>query len=247
MIVLASFMSSAVGVPPVRVVAFMLSWVPLDRSSPRPIRKSLCHWDGLNRFPPTRASSMITMSAMSAASARPGCGTVLVGPATSPPVPRSVVPRKILLPAGGSERVALVGVGQVGAVRIGEAFLRGLGVVVDLGVVVVLGVLRLVVGVAVGVFGLGVLDRLGLLVLPGADDLRDGAPNVADVHAGRDLEDDVVAVHRGDGGVHPGRRPDPGPGGEGTLLLLGLLLTAPLRPDHQEVKADKDQRDQEQE
>jgi hypothetical protein len=29
---------------------------------------------------------MITISAMSAASARPGCGTVFVGAATSPPV-----------------------------------------------------------------------------------------------------------------------------------------------------------------
>ena len=114
--------------------------------------------------------------------------------------------------------------------------------------VVVLGVLvHVVVDVVVGVFGLIVLDRLGLLVLPGGDDLHDGAPHVADVHAGRDLEDDVVTVHRGDGGVHPGRGPDPGPRVEGTLLLLGLLLAAPLRPDHQEVKADKDQHDQEQE
>ena len=113
MIVLASFKSAADGVPPVNVVACMLSSVPLDRSSPRPTRKSLCHWAGLNRFPPTRARSMITMSAMSAASARPGCGTVLVGAATSPPVPRSVVPRKTLLPAAGSEHVVLVGLGRL--------------------------------------------------------------------------------------------------------------------------------------
>ena len=86
MIVSASFMSAADGVLPFRVVAFMLSWVPLDRSSPRPILKSLCHWDGLNRSPPRMARSMITMSATSAASARPGCGTVFVGAATSPPV-----------------------------------------------------------------------------------------------------------------------------------------------------------------
>src|ERR1700691_115202 len=245
LIVLASFRSSVVGADPFRVVAFMLSWVPLDRSSPRPTRKSLCHWPGLNRFPPAMASSMITMSAISAAIARPGCGTVFVGPATSPPVPRSVVPRKTLLPAGRSEHVVLVGLGQVAVGRIGEALLRGLGAVVNLGVVVGLGVFRLVVGVAVGVFG--VLDGVGLLGLPVGDDLRDRAPHVADVHAGRDLEDDVVAVDCGDGGVHPGRGPDLGAGADGALLLLGLLLAAPLRPDHQEVKADKDQRDQEQE
>ena len=85
MIEVASFMSAAVGVPPLRVVACMLSWVPLDRSSPRPILKSLCHWDGLNRLPPMMARSMITMSAMSAARARPGCEPLFVGAATSPP------------------------------------------------------------------------------------------------------------------------------------------------------------------
>ena len=31
------------------------------------------------------------------------------------------------------------------------------------------------------------------------------------------------------------------------LLLGGLLLPAPLRPDHQEVEADEDDHDQEQE
>ncbi len=93
MIVSASFMSALVGVLPFRVVAFMLSWVPLDRSSPRPILKSLCHWDGLNRLPPRMARSMITMSAASAASARPGCGTVFVGAATSPPVLLSYIAR----------------------------------------------------------------------------------------------------------------------------------------------------------
>lgn len=46
--------------------------------------------------------------------------------------------------------------------RIGEACLRGPGAVVVLGVLV-----HVVVDVVVGVFGLIVLDRLGLLVLPG--------------------------------------------------------------------------------
>jgi len=86
MMEMASFSSADEGVPPDGVVASIVTWVPLDRSSPRPIRKSLCHWLGLNRFPPTRPSSMIRMSAASAASARPGCGAVFDGGATCPPV-----------------------------------------------------------------------------------------------------------------------------------------------------------------
>ena len=86
MMEMASFSSADVGVPPLGVVARIVTWVPLDRSSPRPILKSLCHWLGLNRFPPTMPRSMITMSAPSTASARPGCGAVFVGAATSPPV-----------------------------------------------------------------------------------------------------------------------------------------------------------------
>jgi len=42
MMEMASFISLADGTPPVGVVACMVTWVPLDRSSPRPTLKSLC-------------------------------------------------------------------------------------------------------------------------------------------------------------------------------------------------------------
>jgi hypothetical protein len=42
MMEMASFISALDGTPPVGVVAFIVTWVPLDRSSPRPILKSLC-------------------------------------------------------------------------------------------------------------------------------------------------------------------------------------------------------------
>jgi hypothetical protein len=114
MIEMASVISALDGVPPVGVVALMVTWVPLDRSSPRPTLKSLCHWPGLAMFPPRTPRSMITISANSAASARPGCGTVFVGAATSPPV----LNRSFAHASGSSENVVLVGLGQLVIMRI---------------------------------------------------------------------------------------------------------------------------------
>jgi len=116
MIEMASFISVLDGIPPVGVVALMVTWVPLDRSSPRPTLKSLCHWLGLSRFPPRTPKSMITISAPSAASARPGCGTVFVGAATSPPV----LNRPFAHASGSSEHVVLVGLGQLVGMRARE-------------------------------------------------------------------------------------------------------------------------------
>jgi hypothetical protein len=42
MMEMASFISAVDGVPPFVVVALIVTWVPLDRSRPRPILKSLC-------------------------------------------------------------------------------------------------------------------------------------------------------------------------------------------------------------
>ena len=61
--------------------------VPLDRSSPRPILKSWCHFPGLNAFAPTMPMSMTTISAPRAASARPGFEPLFLGGATCPVVP----------------------------------------------------------------------------------------------------------------------------------------------------------------
>ena len=71
---------------PDSVWACRVTWVPLDRSRPSPTLNCCCHWDGLNSFPPRMPSSMARMSTSKSASARPGCGTVLDGAATSLPV-----------------------------------------------------------------------------------------------------------------------------------------------------------------
>jgi len=82
----AAFISSLDGAFPLSVWAWRVTWVPLDRSRPSPTLNRCCHWDGLNNCGPRMPSSMTTMSTSRSRSARPGCGTVLVGAATCPPV-----------------------------------------------------------------------------------------------------------------------------------------------------------------
>ena len=87
MIETACCMSAAGGVWPFGVTAASVASVPLDRSSPRLILKSCCHFPGLNAFAPTMPMSMSTISAPRAASARPGFEPLFLGGATCPVVP----------------------------------------------------------------------------------------------------------------------------------------------------------------
>ena len=82
----AAFISSVDGAFPVRVCARKVTWVPLDRSRPSPTLNLCSHWLGANSFGPSTPSSMATMRTSKRTRARPGCGTVLDGAATSPPV-----------------------------------------------------------------------------------------------------------------------------------------------------------------
>ena len=90
MIATAWSMSAGGGVLPFAVTAWSVACVPLERSSPRPILKSLCHLPGLNAFAPTMPMSMTTISATRAASARPGFEPLFLGGATCPVVPQSI-------------------------------------------------------------------------------------------------------------------------------------------------------------
>jgi hypothetical protein len=83
---------AAVGGPPVSgFVATMLTWVPLERSSPRPILNCLCQWPGVTRVPPRMPRSMITMRAPSTASDRPGRTVLFAGGATLLRLPSGIV------------------------------------------------------------------------------------------------------------------------------------------------------------
>ncbi len=86
MTLMAAFISCDEGIPPLGVLACMVTWVPLDRSSPRPTLKRPAHADGLNRLVPRIPSNIATRSTARTVSARPGCGAVLLGGATSLPV-----------------------------------------------------------------------------------------------------------------------------------------------------------------
>ena len=92
-----------------------------------------------------------------------------------------------------------------------------------------------------------VVEGLAGVGVTRGDDLHDGTLEVTDLYVRRDFEHDVIAVHRDHRRVHPGGGADPGTGGDGVLLLGGLLLAAPLRPDHQKVEPDKDEHDQDRE
>ena len=87
MIETACSMSLAGGVWPFAVTAARVACVPLERSSPRPILKSLCHFPGLNAFAPTMPMSMTTISATRTASERHGFEPLFLGGATCPEVP----------------------------------------------------------------------------------------------------------------------------------------------------------------
>jgi hypothetical protein len=106
-------------------------------------------------------------------------------------------------------------------------------------VVHVVSVLRVVV-VRVRLIGGGVVG------LGHGDHVHDGALHVADLDAGGDLKDHVVAVHVDHRGVHAGRRPYPGTGLDRFLLLGRLLLSALLRPDHEQVERHDDDQDEDQ-
>src|SRR2546429_4818947 len=82
----AAFISSDDGAFPLKVGARRVTCVPLDRSRPSPTLTLCSHWDGANSLGSSTPSSMATMSTSRSTSARPGCGTVLDGAATSPPV-----------------------------------------------------------------------------------------------------------------------------------------------------------------
>ena len=77
-----SCIASLDGAAPLRVAAFSTTWVPLDRSSPRPTLNWLCQLLGLNVWAPRIENSMIKISAPSPASARPGREPLLLGGAT---------------------------------------------------------------------------------------------------------------------------------------------------------------------
>src|SRR5450755_963353 len=93
MIATACVMSLAGGGLPFCVTAWSVASVPLERSSPRPILKSLCHFPGLNAFAPTMPMSMTTISATRNAIARLGFEPLFLGGATCPVVPQSIPAR----------------------------------------------------------------------------------------------------------------------------------------------------------
>jgi hypothetical protein len=109
MTAMAAFISCDEGIPPLGVLACMVTWVPLERSSPRPTLNLCGHAEGLNRVVPRIPSSIATSSISRTISARPGCGTVLLGGATSLPV----CDQSSLIPAGARNTLVLVGSGQV--------------------------------------------------------------------------------------------------------------------------------------
>ena len=86
MIATACSMSLSGGVLPFCVTAWSVACVPLERSSPRPILKSLCHFPGLNAFAPTMPMSMTTISPTRTASERHGFEPLFLGGATCPEV-----------------------------------------------------------------------------------------------------------------------------------------------------------------
>src|ERR1700761_4372144 len=87
------------GLPPLRVSARKVAWVPLDRSSPRATLKSLCHLPGLPMFEPMTPSSMTTINAASSTSVRPGFEPLFLGGATCPVVPQSLATVPSLAPS----------------------------------------------------------------------------------------------------------------------------------------------------
>jgi hypothetical protein len=80
--VMAACISPADGGLPLWVAAWSTTWVPLDRSSPRPTLNWLCQLAGLNVWAPRIEISMIKISAAIPASARPGREPLLLGGAT---------------------------------------------------------------------------------------------------------------------------------------------------------------------
>jgi hypothetical protein len=75
---MASDISLLDGAVPFGVAAWSTTWVPLERSSPRPTLNCLCQLPGLNVSLPVIVISMIKTSTASAASARPGRGPLLL-------------------------------------------------------------------------------------------------------------------------------------------------------------------------
>ena len=80
--VMAACISPLDGAWPLCVAAWSTTWVPLDRSSPRPTLNWLCQLPGLNVWAPRIEISMIKISAAIPASARPGREPLLLGGAT---------------------------------------------------------------------------------------------------------------------------------------------------------------------
>jgi hypothetical protein len=80
--VMAACISPVDGGLPLWVAAWSTTWVPLDRSSPRPTLNWLCQLAGLNVWAPRIEISMIKISAAIPASARPGREPLLLGGAT---------------------------------------------------------------------------------------------------------------------------------------------------------------------
>jgi len=70
------------GALPFGVCAFSTTWVPLDKSSPRPTLNCPCHLPGLNVSLPRTEISMIRRTTASAASERRGREPLLLGGAT---------------------------------------------------------------------------------------------------------------------------------------------------------------------
>ena len=78
---IAWFIAPCVGTP-FAVCAFSTTWVPLDRSSPRPTLNCCCHLAGWKVSLPVIAISMTRINTPSKASARTGRGPLLLGGAT---------------------------------------------------------------------------------------------------------------------------------------------------------------------
>ena len=91
--------------------------------------------------------------------------------------------------------------------------------------------------VVTGALGRGLRGRLGDRAGAAGRVLRDGYHRPShhpDVDPGGDLDHDVVVVlHGRHGPVHPARGPDPRPGHDGVLHLLGLVR--PPTPRHRHV------------
>src|SRR5689334_7411864 len=196
MMEMAVAMSAVVGDWPFGVSARSVTVVPLDRSRPSCTLKSCCQSPGEVRFLPTIDSSSATIRTSSVTRARPGLDLVVLGGATSS------------LSFGQCGQLRWLR-GLVLRVPVPALAIRGLAVAVLAGPIRLGLAVRLLVGgsllgrdvlvAAVRAVGGGVAVVRAVI----GHHVHDGPPHDPDLDTGRDLQIQVLAVHRHDRAVDP--------------------------------------------